>query len=157
MAQRSIGPAVRSFLESMRVPCVISTLRPDGHPITSATWFGFIDDDIVVSTPALRNKARNVRQDSRISFIVDTKDMPYRGVAIEGAAEIVEDTDGAIIETIICRYLGPDAVTQMRARLDGVGERVILRILCAAGSPVGDRAPTGTELRSLPIEYVCVF
>jgi len=54
--------------------------------------------------------------------------MPYRGVAIEGTAEIVEDADGAIIDTIICRYLGPDAATQMRARLDGVGERVILRI-----------------------------
>ena len=128
MSERAISPEVRSFLENMRVPCVISTLRPDGHPITSATWFGVINDEIVVSTPAARNKARNVRQDSRISFIVDTKDMPYRGVAIDGLAEIVEDTDGAIIGSIIHRYLGPDAAEQMRARLDGVGERVILRI-----------------------------
>lgn len=128
MAQREISSEVRKFLESMRVPCVISTLRSDGHPITSATWYGFIDDDIVVSTPAARNKARNVRQDSRISFIVDTKQMPYRGVAIEGIAEIIEDADGAIIDAIICRYLGADAARQMRTRLDGVGERVILRI-----------------------------
>ncbi|MCX7065392.1 MAG: PPOX class F420-dependent oxidoreductase [Proteobacteria bacterium] len=128
MAQRAITAEVRGFLEGMRVPCVISTLRPDGHPITSATWYGFIDDDIVVSTPALRNKARNVRQDSRISFIVDTKEMPYRGVAIEGIAEIVDDTDGTIIGSIISRYIGAEAAQQMRARLDGVGERVILRI-----------------------------
>ena len=128
MAQRAITPEVRTFLETMRVPCVISTLRPDGHPITSATWYGFIDDDIVVSTPALRNKARNVRQDSRISFIVDTKEMPYRGVAIEGIAEIVADTDGAIIGSIISRYIGVEAAQQMQARLGGVGERVILRI-----------------------------
>jgi len=128
MAQRAITPEVRGFLEAMRVPCVISTLRPDGHPITSATWYGFIGDDIVVSTPALRNKARNVRQDSRISFIVDTKEMPYRGVAIEGIAEIVADTDGAIIGAIISRYVGAEAAQQMGARLDGVGERVILRI-----------------------------
>lgn len=128
MAQREITSEIRKFLESMRVPCVISTLRPDGHPITSATWYGFIGDDIVVSTPAARNKARNVRQDSRISFIVDTKEMPYRGVAIEGVAEIVDDADGAIINAIICRYLGADAAREMRARLDGVGERVILRI-----------------------------
>ena len=33
-----------------------------------------------------------MRQDARISFIVDTKDMPYRGVAIEGVAEIVEES-----------------------------------------------------------------
>ena len=128
MAQRTITPEVRSFLESMRVPCVISTLRPDGHPITSATWYGFVDDDVVVSTPALRNKARNVREDSRISFIVDTKDMPYRGVAIEGVAEIVADSDGAIIGSIVHRYLGADAAQAMQARLDTVGERVILRI-----------------------------
>ena len=128
MAQRAITAEIRSFLESMRVPCVISTLRPDGQPITSATWYGFIDDDVVVSTPAQRNKARNVRRDARISFIVDTKDIPYRGVAIEGTAEIVEDSDGAIIRAIITRYLGADAASQMQARLDGVGERVILRI-----------------------------
>ena len=82
-----LEPAIRAFLENMRVPCVISTLRPDGHPITSATWYGFLDDHIIVSTPAARNKARNVREDPRVSFIVDTKDMPYRGVAIEGRAE----------------------------------------------------------------------
>jgi len=128
MAQTAISPDVRSFLESMRVPCVISTLRPDGHPITSATWFGFLDGDIVVSTPALRNKARNVRQDPRISFVVDTKEMPYRGVAIEGLAEVVADTDGAIIGAIVTRYLGPDGAARMQARLDGAGERVILRI-----------------------------
>jgi PPOX class probable F420-dependent enzyme len=128
MAQRTMSAEVRRFLESMRVPCVISTLRPDGHPITSATWYGFIGDDIVVSTPAQRNKARNVRQDARISFIVDTKERPYRGVAIEGAAEIVADPDGAIIGSIIERYLGGAAAAATRVRLDSVGERVILRI-----------------------------
>ena len=126
MAQRVITPDVRSFLESMKVPCVISTLRPDGHPITSATWYGFSGDNVVVSTPAQRNKARNVRQDARISFIVDTKVMPYRGVAIEGAAEIVDDADGAIFDSIVRRYLGPDAVAAARQRL--AGERVIVRI-----------------------------
>ena len=121
MALPVITPDVRAFLDSMRVPCVISTLRADGHPITSATWYGFVADDVVVSTPAQRNKARNVRRDSRISFIVDTKAMPYRGVAIEGIAEIVTDTDGAIIDSIVGRYLGfrrrrADARTSRRSR-----------------------------------------
>ncbi len=128
MAQPVITPDIRTFLEGMRVPCVISTLRADGHPITSATWYGFVADDVVVSTPAQRNKARNVRRDSRISFIVDTKEMPYRGVAIEGMADIIMDTDGAIIDTIVCRYLGSDAAAQMRGRLTDADERVILRI-----------------------------
>jgi PPOX class probable F420-dependent enzyme len=103
-------------------------LRPDGHPITSATWFGFLDGDIVVSTPARRNKARNVRLDPRISFIVDTKTMPYRGVAIEGSADVVEDPEGEIIGTIVRRYLEPEAAGQMLARLGPAADRVILRI-----------------------------
>lgn len=128
MAQRTITPEVRSFLESMKVPCVISTLRPDGQPITSATWFGFVGEDIVVSTPAQRNKARNVREDPRISFIVDTKEIPYRGVAIEGVAELVDDAKGEVIGAIVVRYLGEAAAQQMLERLDTRGERVILRI-----------------------------
>src|SRR5262245_42805529 len=128
MAQRTITTEVRSFLESMKVPCVISTLRHDGHPITSATWYGFVGDDVVVSTPASRNKARNVRKDARISFIVHTKERPYRGVAIEGVAEFVDDADGAIFDSIVRRYLGPAAVAAVRARLADDGERVILRI-----------------------------
>jgi len=127
-ASATLPAEVRAFLDTMRVPCIISTLRPDGHPITSATWFGFLDDDIVVSTPTRRNKARNVRLDPRISFIVDTKTMPYQGVAIEGSADVVEDVDGAIIGAIVRRYLEPEAAAQMLARLGPATDRVILRI-----------------------------
>ena len=149
MAQRTLTPEIRGFLDSMRVPCVISTLRPDGQPITSATWFGFIGDDIVVATPAQRNKARNVREDPRISFIVDTKDMPYRGVAIEGVAEIADDGDGAIIRAIIQRYLGPEAAAQMQSRLDTRGERVILRIRVERVRPWAIE-PQGFDPRATP-------
>jgi PPOX class probable F420-dependent enzyme len=122
-----LSAEVRAFLEAMKVPCVISTLRPDGHPITSATWYGFVDGDLVVATPAQRNKARNIRRDPRISFIVDTKDLPYQGVAIEGIAEICPDPEGAIISTIVRRYLEPTAAAAMLGRL-GEGGRVIIRI-----------------------------
>lgn len=39
-SRNPITPEIRRFLESMRVPCVLSTLRRDGHPITSSTWYG---------------------------------------------------------------------------------------------------------------------
>ena len=70
----------------------------------------------------------NVRADPRISFIVDTKDMPFRGVAIEGTAELLDDPDGAILESIVVRYLGADGAVAARARMAARGERVILRI-----------------------------
>lgn len=128
MADREISPTVRAFLDSMVVPCVISTLRPDGSPITSATLFGFLGDDIVVSTPAARNKARNVRHDPRVSFIVDTKETPYRGVAIEGTVDLMPDADGSVLRLILHRYLGPGAAEEARTRIGSIGERTILRI-----------------------------
>lgn len=124
-----ITPEIRRFLESMRVPCVLSTLRPDGHPITSSTWYGFSPGgDVIIATPAARNKARNVRRDPRISFIVDTKEMPYRGVAIEGLAEILPDSEGSMLADIVGRYLGPEAAAEILVRLREREERVIIRL-----------------------------
>jgi hypothetical protein len=78
-----LSPEVRAFLEEMKVPAVLSTVGRHGEPITSAVWYGFHEADVVVSTPAARPKARNVRNDGRVSFIVDEQ-RGVRGVAIEG-------------------------------------------------------------------------
>lgn len=129
MAFRELTPAVRAFLEGMQVPCVLSTLRKDGAPITSATLFGFWGESIIVSTPARGNKARNVRRDPRLSFIVDTRERPYQGVAIEGTGELVFDSTGELLQLIVERYLGPQRPEDIHARLASRGERVIVRIL----------------------------
>ncbi len=124
-----IPPEVREFLTSMQVPCVLSTLRRDGHPITSSTWYGFAPEgDLIIATPAARNKARNVGRDPRISVLVDTRDMPYRGVAIEGFGEILPDPQSRFLQVIVERYLGPEEAAQMRTRLDTQDERVIIRL-----------------------------
>lgn len=123
----AIPDDVRAFLEEMKVPAVLSTLGRKGEPITSAVWYGFHEGDIVVSTPAARPKARNVRTDGRVSLIVDTKERPYRGVAIEGEAEVLEDHDHAILRAIAERYLGPVMPDWMRQRTEGQ-PRVAIRI-----------------------------
>ncbi|MGH8428844.1 MAG: PPOX class F420-dependent oxidoreductase [Solimonas sp.] len=127
---------VRSFLEEMKVPAVLSTLGRRGEPITSAVWYGIHDGDIVVSTPATRPKARNVRADARVSFIVDTKERPYRGVAIEGEAEVVEDPEHIILRAIGERYLGPVMPDWMRQRTEGQA-RVAIRIRATRVRPWG--------------------
>jgi PPOX class probable F420-dependent enzyme len=126
MAETIISPEVRAFLESMKVPGVLSTLGKNGAPITSAVWFGFLEGDILVSTPATRPKARNARADPRVSFIVDSKERPYRGVAIEGEAEVLEDPDRSLVRAIAERYLGPDLPRETAERL--AIPRVALRI-----------------------------
>lgn len=124
---KAITPEILAFLEREKVPGVLSTLSPSGAPITSAVWFGFVDGDIVISTPVDRPKARNARLDSRVSFIVDTKEMPYRGVAIEGQAEVIDDPEKSLMRAIAHRYLGPDLPPAMAERI-ARNERVVLRI-----------------------------
>lgn len=111
----------------MKVPAVLATLTADGTPRTSAVWFGLIDGDIVVSTPAGRPKARNAVADGRVSFVVDTKERPYRGVAIEGLAEVLDDGDRAVADLIARRYLGDD-VEELARRRAAAGQRVAIRI-----------------------------
>ncbi len=124
---RDLTPEVRAFLESATWPGVLSTLGPGGAPITSAVWFGFLDGDIIISTPADRPKARNARVDPRVSFIVDAKDRPYRGVAIEGEAEVIEDQGKTLMRAIAMRYLGPVLPAEMEERI-ALRDRVVLRI-----------------------------
>lgn len=124
---KSLTPELIDFLGTMTIPGVLSTLSPDGAPITSAVWFGLHEGDIVVATPATRNKARNARNDPRVSFIVDRKERPYGGVAVEGFATVIDDPDLAIMYSIARRYLGeplPDWVHERYA----TNLRVILRI-----------------------------
>ncbi len=127
MTSATIPPEVLAFLQEMRVPGVLATLRADGSPITSAVWYGLLDGDIIISTPTARPKARNARRDERVSFVVDRKEMPYRGVAIEGVAEVTEDPDGLLLSAIARRYLGDELPDRIRERA-AAGDRSIIRI-----------------------------
>ncbi len=129
-------PEIREFLTGAKWPGVLSTLRPDGSPITSSVWFALDGDVILISTPAARPKARNARRDARVSFIVDTRERPYKGVAIEGVVEVIEDPARKSMRTIAERYLGPVLPEAMEQRIAGT-ERVMLRITPSRIRPWG--------------------
>ena len=133
---RELTPEIREFLEEAKWPGVLSTLGPNGAPITSAVWFALVGDDIVISTPASRPKARNARLDARVSFIVDTKERPYMGVAIEGTAAVIDDPARQSMRTIAERYLGPALPPAMEERI-AAPERVMLRITPSRVRPWG--------------------
>jgi PPOX class probable F420-dependent enzyme len=133
---REFTPEVREFLNEAKWPGVLSTLSPQGAPITSAVWFALLGDEIIISTPASRPKARNARLDARVSFIVDTRERPYKGVAIEGTATVVDDPERQSMRTIAERYLGPVLPEVMEQRIAAT-DRVMLRITPARIRPWG--------------------
>ena len=127
MLTTTLPEDVLAFLQRMTVPAVLSTMGRTGGPVTSAVWFGLHEGQVIISTPADRPKAKNARADARVSFIVDTKEMPYQGVAIEGEAEVLEDPDKALMAAIARRYLGPALPEWMELRM-AASDRVVLRI-----------------------------
>ncbi len=126
-AATPLSDAVRRFLVEMKAPGVLATIGRSGGPITSAVWYGIDGGDIIVSTPEGRTKANNVESDARVSFIVDSRERPYSGVAIEGRAAIVPDPGGVGWRAIATRYLGEPLPVEILQRFEA-NPRVLIRI-----------------------------
>ena len=119
---------VRAFLEQTKTPGILATVGRSGGPVTSAVWYALDGDTIIVSTPSDGTKANNVRRDGRVSFIVDTRERPYRGVAIEGEAAALPDPDLTLWRLIAHRYVGDDVSPEMRQRMES-RPRALIRVV----------------------------
>ena len=67
---------------------------------------------------------------------MDTRERPYRGVAIEGTATVIEDPEKQSMRTIAERYLGPVLPPAMEERIAAT-DRVMLRITPSRVRPWG--------------------
>lgn len=88
-------------------PAVIATLRPDGQPVTVATWYLFENGQILVNMDAGRRRLDYLRHDPRVSLtVLDSGDW-YTHVSVQGrVARIEEDVDLAGIDRLSRHYRG---------------------------------------------------
>jgi nitroimidazol reductase NimA-like FMN-containing flavoprotein (pyridoxamine 5'-phosphate oxidase superfamily) len=80
-----------AFLQEKRVIMKIAVVRPDGSPLVTPLWF-ICRDSAIWFTP--REKAEwfaCLRQEPRVSLVIDEQPLPYRKVMIDGVAELVHD------------------------------------------------------------------
>jgi PPOX class probable F420-dependent enzyme len=101
---------IQQFLEGSR-SMTLATVGAHGTPHLVAMWFALIDGDICFETKAKSQKAVNLRRDPKVSCLVEDGATyeELRGVAIEGTAEISEDSDllWRIGVNVFERYYGP--------------------------------------------------
>lgn len=103
---------IAGFLERSRT-ATMATIGPDGLPHLVAMWYGLVDGRIYFETKAKSQKATNLRRDPRIVVMVEAGDTydQLRGVAVEGAAHIIEDVTSeeywAAAVSVFERYQGP--------------------------------------------------
>jgi PPOX class probable F420-dependent enzyme len=103
---------VAAFVEQSRT-VTMATNGPDGHPHLVAMWYGVIDGKIYFETKAKSQKVQNLKRDPKITCMIEaglTYDQ-LRGVAIEGTAHIIDDTEDdeywAAAVSVFERYNGP--------------------------------------------------
>jgi len=105
----------------------LATLNPDGSPHLATMWFGLIDHDIVMWTQRSSVKARNLRNDPRITCLVESGDdySELKGLTVSGRVELVEDDESMlrIGEAIISRNY-PEATMPDHRKMALSGLRV---------------------------------
>jgi PPOX class probable F420-dependent enzyme len=103
----------------------VTTLLPDGTPMTHPMWIDIDDDDhLILNTEVGRQKFRNVTRDPRVTIALwaDAGGFPYREVRGEVVETITGPEARTHIDQLSFKYTG-------HAYANPIGsDRVILRV-----------------------------
>ena len=89
-------------------PAVIACVRPDGQPVSVATWYLLEDDGrILVNMDESRRRLSYLRLDPRVSLTVLADDNWYTHVSMQGrVVELADDPDLVDIDRLSRHYHG---------------------------------------------------
>ena len=90
-------------------PAVMASLKPDGSPLSVATWYLWEDGRVLVNLDHSRARLEHLRQDPRVSLTVLDTDDWYRHVSLRGrAVEIGPDEGLTDIDRLSHHYRGEE-------------------------------------------------
>lgn len=96
---------VEDFLRQPNA-AVIATIRPDGFPMTVATWYDWEEGRVLVNMHADRSRLGWMRLNPKVSLTFFDQNW-YRHVSLYGLVEsITDDVDLADIDRLARRYTG---------------------------------------------------
>ncbi|MCX5374534.1 PPOX class F420-dependent oxidoreductase [Streptomyces sp. NBC_00103] len=99
-------------------PCVMATLRSDGAPVSTPTWYVWEDGRVLISLDESRVRLQHLRRDPRLTLTVLDSDDWYTHVTLIGrVAELHEDEGLADIDRISTHYTGKPYPDRVRSRV----------------------------------------
>lgn len=104
-------------------PSVVATLRSDGAPVSTPTWYLWDDGRVLLNMDEGRARLGHLRRDGRLTLSVLDGESWYTHVTLIGrVVEIREDAGLAEINRIARHYIGRDYPDQERTRYTAVME-----------------------------------
>ncbi|MEV0612310.1 PPOX class F420-dependent oxidoreductase [Nonomuraea sp. NPDC050404] len=99
-------------------PCVMATLRSDGTPVSTPTWYLWEDGRVLINLDHGRVRLRHLRRDPRVSLTVMDGDDWYTHVTLIGrVVELREDEGLDDIDRIAVHYTGKPYPDRVRDRI----------------------------------------
>ncbi|MFJ5223767.1 PPOX class F420-dependent oxidoreductase [Streptomyces sp. NPDC088400] len=104
-------------------PAVVTTLRSDGQPVSTATWYLWDDGRVLVNMDEGRKRLEHVRNDPRVTLSVLDEGNWYTHLSIIGrVTELREDEDLTDIDRLAQQYLGKPYPQRDRRRVSALIE-----------------------------------
>jgi PPOX class probable F420-dependent enzyme len=106
----------------------LGTVNEDGTIHITPIFFKYDDGEILMATQDPSRKVRNIKRNNRVSVLIDTTEVPFKGALIYGTAEL--DYEDAVRKRlpIFERRLSREQAEVYATRLAGKWKCVILRI-----------------------------
>ena len=99
-------------------PAVITTLRPDGQPVSVATWYLLDGDRVLVNMDEGRKRLEYLRSDPRVSLTALDEGSWYTHVSVQGrVVELRDDPDLVDIDRLSAHYGGSAYPNRDRRRV----------------------------------------
>ncbi|MFS8204079.1 PPOX class F420-dependent oxidoreductase [Streptomyces sp. CWNU-52B] len=97
---------------------VIATVRSDGAPVSTPTWYLWEDGRVLLSMDEGRVRLKHLRRDPRVTLTVLAEGDWYTHVTLLGSAFELHDDEGlADIDRISRHYTGKPYPDRVRARV----------------------------------------
>jgi PPOX class probable F420-dependent enzyme len=105
MPRPPLPPNIQRFLEAPH-PAVVGTVRPDGAPATTATWYGLDNGMLLLSMTTDSPRTRNIRKHPYVALTI-LADNWYDQLSIRGrVVTLRDDPDLADLDDLSRRYWG---------------------------------------------------
>jgi PPOX class probable F420-dependent enzyme len=117
MARPPLPDDVRELLARPN-PAVITTVRPDGQPVSVATWYLLDGDRILVNMDEGRRRLEYIKNDPRVTLTVLKEGDWYTHVSLQGrVVEMRDDQDLVDIDRLSAHYRGKPYPNRVRGRV----------------------------------------